>query len=131
MSNAPSQFATPHDALLEAIRRIGSQSKTGMAIGCSFTTVWKWVRNGNGVSDRYVIALEAASGISRRELRPERYWPDEPTPVQVAAPPPAPAAVPGSIPAGSLPPGTWVRVGGIANDNCCCACHRNHPPSAA
>jgi DNA-binding transcriptional regulator YdaS (Cro superfamily) len=75
-----SSFETPLDALLEAVRVFGGQSATGRHLGVSQRAVWRWVKQGTVLPAEHVLAIEAATGISRHDLRPDIY------PVEPAAP---------------------------------------------
>lgn len=123
MTNEPPRFATPHDALLEAIRRIGSQQKTARVCDVSPVSVWRWVRDAKSAPQRFVMLLSRASGVAPSELRPDLHWPEEAH--DVAAP------VAAVIPAGGVATSaTYVRPVPM-NDNCCCGCCHRLPPSAA
>lgn len=128
MSTAPAPFATPHDALLEAIRRIGSQQKAARAADVSAPSVWRWVRDARPCPQKYVLGLATAAGMSPRDLRPDLYWPDDVVAAALAGPAAAAAVLTAQVARGeavgpALP---------IANDNCCCTCaccRRQHPPA--
>ncbi|WP_394652352.1 transcriptional regulator [uncultured Sphingomonas sp.] len=66
-------------AVREAIRLAGSQSELARRVGTSQATVWKWVNSGLAVTPKLVLKVEAATGISRHDLRPDLY-PREATP---------------------------------------------------
>ena len=72
---------TPPAVLEEAVRRIGSQAATARLLGLSQTSVWKWVNRGKALPAEHVLAVEAATGISRHALRPDIY------PIEDRAPP--------------------------------------------
>lgn len=59
-------------ALAEAVRKVGSQSAFGRLIKKRQSTVREWL-----IADRlpgeYVLAIEAATGVSRHRLRPDVY----------------------------------------------------------
>ena len=71
-----------------AIHRAGSQTALARLIGAKQQNVWDWVnKNNNKASPSYVLAIEAATGVSRHDLRPDIFGPHpqrEPTP-EVAA----------------------------------------------
>ncbi|WP_082382067.1 YdaS family helix-turn-helix protein [Blastomonas sp. AAP25] len=73
-----SSFETPLDALLEAVRIFGGQSATGRHLGVSQRAVWRWVKQGTVLPAEHVLAIEAATGISRHDLRPDIYPVDLP-----------------------------------------------------
>jgi DNA-binding transcriptional regulator YdaS (Cro superfamily) len=60
-------------ALAEAMRRVGGMRALGRALKVSGQAVQKWTRAPVG----HVLAIERISGISRFELRPDVYPPDE------------------------------------------------------
>lgn len=125
MTNEPPRFATPHDALREAIRRIGSQQKTARVCDVSPVSVWRWVRDAKSAPQRFVMLLSRASGVAPSELRPDLHWPEEAEAVAVMAP-----AHPAAAALSAVPSATYVRPV-PTNDNCCCGCCHRLPPSAA
>jgi DNA-binding transcriptional regulator YdaS (Cro superfamily) len=65
---------TPYEALMLAIERAGgTQSDLARKVPCSITTVWKWVQTSKRVSEKYVLKVEAVTGIARHLLRPDIY----------------------------------------------------------
>lgn len=67
-------------ALQRAVSIIGSQPKTATLLGVSQAAVSKWVRLGKLLPAGHVLAVEAATGISRHDLRPDIYPRDEESP---------------------------------------------------
>lgn len=63
----------PADALRRAVAIIGGQSKTARLLDLSQTSIWKWVSKGKVLPAEYCLKVEAATGISRHELRPDIY----------------------------------------------------------
>jgi len=55
-----------------AVAVAGSQSELARRCGVKQGHVWKWLQSGRIPAER-VIAVEAATGISRTELRPDIY----------------------------------------------------------
>ncbi len=55
-----------------AVKRAGSQSELARRIGVRQGYIWKWLKSGRIPAER-VLAVEAATGISRSELRPDIY----------------------------------------------------------
>lgn len=55
-----------------AVDEVGSQSELARKIGISPQRVQQMVKAGRASHNR-VLAIEAASGISRHELRPDLY----------------------------------------------------------
>ncbi len=72
-------------ALQRAVSIIGSQPKTAALLGVSQTAVSKWVRLGKPLPANHVLAIEAATGISRHDLRPDIYPRDEQSPPRVGS----------------------------------------------
>ena len=64
---------TPYEALTSAVEAAGSQSALARVVGVSSTAVWKWVQSSKRVPPEYVLAVEAATGVSRHDLRPDIY----------------------------------------------------------
>jgi DNA-binding transcriptional regulator YdaS (Cro superfamily) len=62
-----------------AVRKVGSQVAFGRLIGKSQSVVNDWLRLGHPLPAEHVLAVEAATGISRHDLRPDIY-PREPAP---------------------------------------------------
>jgi DNA-binding transcriptional regulator YdaS (Cro superfamily) len=63
---------TPFEALTAALDKAGSQSALARLCGCSQPAVWKMFQ-AKRLSVGYVLAVEAATGISRHDLRPDIY----------------------------------------------------------
>ena len=61
------------EALKRAVDEAGSQSKFAERIGTSQQNVSYWLANDKELPAEYVLATEAAFGISRHELRPDIY----------------------------------------------------------
>jgi DNA-binding transcriptional regulator YdaS (Cro superfamily) len=66
-------MATPHQALRKAIEIAGSQSSFARIVGVSQAAVWKWLRKRRPLPAERVLSAEAATGVSRHELRPDIY----------------------------------------------------------
>lgn len=60
-------------ALHAAVERAGSQSALARLIGTSQATVWKWLKKGQPVTPKLVRKIEAATGVSKHDLRPDLY----------------------------------------------------------
>lgn len=56
-----------------AVEVAGSQSALARLIGTSQATVWKWLNKGLPVTAELVLKIEAQTGISRHDLRPDIY----------------------------------------------------------
>lgn len=58
---------------MAAIGRAGSQAEIARICGVSTTAVWKWVQSSKRMPAEYVLRTEAATGVSRHDLRPDIY----------------------------------------------------------
>jgi len=82
-------MALEHDhesQLARAIRLAGSQSAFGRLIGKRQSVVHDWLKRGLPLPAEHVLAVEAATGISRYDLRPDVYGPAPETLIQIASP---------------------------------------------
>lgn len=80
-------MALEHDsdsALARAVRAVGSQSAFARLIRQAQPTIYGWLRKGKALPPEHVLAVEAATGISRHDLRPDIY-PREAAPVAAPA----------------------------------------------
>nr|WP_103730666.1 YdaS family helix-turn-helix protein [Novosphingobium sp. HII-3] len=64
---------TPSDALRQAVNLAGGQSATARICQRSQAAVWKWLNKGKLLPAECVLAMEAATGVSRHDLRPDIY----------------------------------------------------------
>lgn len=80
-----SDHRAQHDALLEAIRRAGSQTALARALGITQAAVSRWVVRQMILPAEHVLAVELATGISRHALRPDIYPIDDRAPRGEAA----------------------------------------------
>ncbi|MEA1083237.1 YdaS family helix-turn-helix protein [Sphingomonas sp. CD22] len=71
-------------AVQRAVDAAGGQAGLARAVGVSQPSVWHWLRKSHRVPAEYVIPVEAATGVSRHELRPDIY-PVEAEPTSQAA----------------------------------------------
>src|SRR5262245_8410096 len=63
-----------NEALRRACKAAGGQKPLASLIGATQSMVWYWLaRARRGVPGEYVRAIEAATGVSRHELRPDLY----------------------------------------------------------
>lgn len=78
-SPQPVSDSTPdmHAALLAALKVVGSQEKLAAICGCTAPNVWQLIRRGSALPGRFVLKVEAATGISRIALRPDLYPADQ------------------------------------------------------
>ncbi|MBB4152926.1 DNA-binding transcriptional regulator YdaS (Cro superfamily) [Sphingomonas jinjuensis] len=59
--------------LARAVRLAGSQSAFARLVGRSQATVYTWLSQGKLLPAELVLAVEAATGVSRNDLRPDLY----------------------------------------------------------
>lgn len=59
-------------ALIHAVDKMGGQTAAAKKLGISQQAVQFWIKQGK-VPPLRVLALEAASGVSRKALRPDIY----------------------------------------------------------
>lgn len=72
-------------ALARALAKLNNnQSEMARVCGVSQPTVWAWINNGKALPAEHVLKVEAATGVSRHDLRPDLY-PREPAPESAAA----------------------------------------------
>ncbi|MEO7469479.1 MAG: YdaS family helix-turn-helix protein [Sphingobium limneticum] len=64
---------TPFEALKEALSRACSQANLAAMCGVGQPAVSKWLQSGKRLPADYVLAVEAATGVSRHLLRPDIY----------------------------------------------------------
>ncbi len=55
------------------IKELGSQGSLARALGVNATTVNYWARVTKQIPAKHVLALEEATGIHRRSIRPDLY----------------------------------------------------------
>lgn len=67
-------------AVANAVRAAGSQSALARLLGCNQSTVYLWLRHRKLLPAEHVLTVEAATGISRHELRPDLYRLEDATP---------------------------------------------------
>jgi DNA-binding transcriptional regulator YdaS (Cro superfamily) len=65
--------SSSHDALRRAVELVGSQTAVARLLGVSQPSVWKWLSKEKPLPAEHVLAMEAATGISKHELRPDIY----------------------------------------------------------
>ena len=64
---------TPFEALMKCRELAGSEQKLGDKLGCTQQAVNKMIQSAKRMSHQYVLAAEAAYGVSRHDLRPDIY----------------------------------------------------------
>lgn len=63
-----------HRAFLKALRALGdNQSEMARVCGCTQGNIWQLKNKGAALPPQYVLKVEAATGVSRHELRPDLY----------------------------------------------------------
>lgn len=68
---------SPYDALLKAIEIAGSQAKLATICGCTQGAVWQMLNKQEPrLSHKFVLEVEAATGVPRWQLRPDLYPPN-------------------------------------------------------
>lgn len=60
-------------ALKAAVDHMGGQSATARLLKVSQAAVWKWLDEGKMLPAEHVLTIEAATQISRHDLRPDIY----------------------------------------------------------
>lgn len=73
MDRAQPHRIEPADALRLAVAAIGSQAAFARLIGKTQSVVSKWLARGGHLPAEHVLAVEAATGISRHDLRPDLH----------------------------------------------------------
>ena len=75
MENAKKNESTGMAALAKAVRLLGSQMKTGKAIGVSGQAVSEVMRRGRRVPAEWCLKIEKATGgaVTAHALRPDLY----------------------------------------------------------
>lgn len=63
----------PLQSLKIAVERAGSQTDLGRICGVSQAAVWKWLHRSRRMPAERVLAAEAATDVSRHDLRPDIY----------------------------------------------------------
>jgi DNA-binding transcriptional regulator YdaS (Cro superfamily) len=61
------------ESLKRAVQIYGSQSATARGLGVSQAAVWKWCHGKVALPPQHVLAVEAATGVSKHDLRPDIY----------------------------------------------------------
>lgn len=83
MLNAPSladriaRCSTPAEVFALAIELLGNQSRAAPQIGLSQSQISRRLKEAKGCPFELVLKVEAATGISRHDLRPDLYPRDE------------------------------------------------------
>jgi DNA-binding transcriptional regulator YdaS (Cro superfamily) len=64
---------TPLEALNLAVTRIGSQAALARLCDVKQPSVWHWLNESKQLPAEHVLKVEAATGVSRHDLRPDLY----------------------------------------------------------
>lgn len=72
---------SPLAALAKAVAALGSQSAMARLLGISQPAVSGWIKERKLLPAQHVLAVEAATGVSRHDLRPDLYPHEEPSKV--------------------------------------------------
>lgn len=64
------------DPLQTAVDRIGGQAALAAVCGVTPQAVWQWLKKGRAPADQ-VLKIEAATGESRHDLRPDVFGPPQ------------------------------------------------------
>jgi len=67
------EVISPFEALTAAVAKAGGQAATARICDVSQPAVWKWLQSGKRLPAEHVLAVEAATGVSRHLLRPDIY----------------------------------------------------------
>ena len=64
---------TRFEALKQAVSIIGTQQAFADLLQVSQPRVWRWLNQSKQLPAEYVLKIEAATGVSRHDLRPDIY----------------------------------------------------------
>lgn len=64
---------TPFAAFQSAVKKAGGQTAFAAICGCTQGNIWQLLKKESQLPAQYVLSVEAATGISRHELRPDIY----------------------------------------------------------
>lgn len=64
---------SPLESIQKAVGIYGSQSAAARARGVSQAAVWKWVHGKVDLPGEHVLQIEADTGVSKHDLRPDLY----------------------------------------------------------
>ncbi|MCC6196770.1 MAG: helix-turn-helix domain-containing protein [Burkholderiales bacterium] len=60
-------------AIERAVQLAGGQTELARMLGVTQGMVWQWANGRRQVAAERVLAIEAATGVSRHDLRPDIY----------------------------------------------------------
>lgn len=65
---------SPSEALSTAIEAAGGQTGLARICGCTQGAIWQMLNKDDAkLSHKFVLKVEAATGVSRHDLRPDLY----------------------------------------------------------
>jgi DNA-binding transcriptional regulator YdaS (Cro superfamily) len=64
---------TRFEALKAARAAFPTEQAMAAALGVSQPTIWRWLNQSKQLPAEYVLKIEAATGVSRHDLRPDIY----------------------------------------------------------
>jgi len=67
------KYERAHEAFRKAVDSAGGQTAFGRIVGCTQGNIWQLLRKGSALPGQYVLKAEAATGVSRHDLRPDLY----------------------------------------------------------
>jgi DNA-binding transcriptional regulator YdaS (Cro superfamily) len=67
------QQMNPEQALILGVNRIGSQAAMARLCDVTQPSVWHWLNESKQLPAEYVLKVEAATRVSRHDLRPDIY----------------------------------------------------------
>ena len=73
MADLAGLHAAPNEALRVAVERIGGQNATARLLKVAQPSVWRWLKNGKLLPAEHVLLIEASTGVSKHDLRPDIY----------------------------------------------------------
>lgn len=71
---------TPADAFAKAVEIAGGQAPTARIVEVTQGAVWQRLKAEKPAAAEWVLKLEAATGVSRHDLRPDIYPRDDQSP---------------------------------------------------
>jgi DNA-binding transcriptional regulator YdaS (Cro superfamily) len=73
MTDVIGRYSSPVGALRAAVDRIGGQNATARLLKVAQPSVWRWLTEEKPLPAQHVLLVEAATGISRYDLRPDIF----------------------------------------------------------
>lgn len=67
------QRTSPVRAFEKAVEKAGGQTKFAAICGCTQGNIWQLLKKGSPLPAQYVLRVEAETGFSRHDLRPDLY----------------------------------------------------------